>query len=79
MFSFKICNIEVLWSLTVFYSLFDIFELLLASFESFGSLFERDGVSKVFFCLLGIRFGLFEVSNIFKLRLRVFKPRNYVI
>jgi len=56
-------------------ALFDVFELLLASFELFGGRYARDGIFRALLGLLGIGFGLFKVSNTSKLGSEGMKPR----
>jgi len=48
-------------------ALFDVFELLLASFEPFRGRYARDCISGASFGLFGIGFGLFEENNTSKL------------
>jgi len=57
-------------------ALFDVFELLLASFEPFGGRYARDGIFGASFGLLSIGFGLFEVSNTSKLGIKVRTPES---
>ena len=55
-------------------ALFNVFELILVSFEPFGGRNARDGFFGASLGLLGIGIGLFEVSNSSNLSAEGMKP-----